>query len=260
MKALVKIAPIIVILACAASLFFSFKLNGLKTGLQNDKTDLTAKLGNAESKLTQTQKTLDETKTELKQSKDATAEAQAQLDAANVKLTQKTREADDLTAKAAKLVDDLKTANDDKAKAEQVVQKIQQSLKDAGVQDIGDIDAVRKKIEVLGEENQVLSKKLKATETENTQLTTELKAAKTTPEGLRGKVALAKSMWNFVILDVGAQDKVQPQTTFIVYRDSQLVGKARVTTVYPNSCVAELEPQFTTIPPRAGDIVIHGKM
>ncbi len=260
MKALVKIAPIVVILACAASLFFSFKLSGIKEGLENDKQELSAKLTTTESTLDQTKNDLDGAQTELKQAKDETIEVQAQLDGVKVDLDKKKREADELTAKVARLEDDVKTANEEKAEAVGKVESIQKAMADVGLTDLSEMDKVREKVEAITAENKVLGEQLKVTKEENVRLADELAAAKTTPEGLRGKVALAKSLWNFVVLDVGAEDKVQPQSKFIVYRDSQLVGKAHVTTVYPSSSVAELDPTFTTTSPKAGDIVIHEKL
>ncbi len=45
-------------------------------------------------------------------------------------------------------------------------------------------------------------------------------------------------------MDIGKDQRVQPNTEYLVYRDSSLIAKAKVTTVYPNSSVADLIPAF----------------
>lgn len=260
MKALVKVAPIVVILACAASLFFSFKLSGIKTGLENDKQDLTTKIASTEASLSQTKDTLARTETDLAQSRNETTETKAQLDAEKVKLAQKSREAEDLTAQVARLESDVKAIEEAKAETEKTLENIKQAMKDVGMSDLDDIVQIREKIEAITGENKVLGEKLAEAANTIAAKDEELRTLRTTPADLRGQVVLAENKWNFVVLDMGKDKHVQENSHFILYRDSQLVGKAQVKVVYQNSCIAQLDPDFTKSAPKAGDIAIYEKM
>ena len=92
MKALVKIAPIVVIIACAASLFFAFRLSGQKKGLQEDLASKTSELDQTRAKLGQTQSELATTAGQLKQTQNDLAAAKANLEAKDIELGQRRRE------------------------------------------------------------------------------------------------------------------------------------------------------------------------
>ncbi len=257
MKALVKIAPIVIIVACAASLFFAFRLSGQKQGLKDDLASKTADLDQTRAKLGQTQTELTATTGQLKQTENDLAAAKANLEAKDIELGQRRRDIEDLgRAKAAveQEVAGLKEKVDQSAKEMAALQEKLGSI------DVGSIEELSKKIEAMTTENKVLAEKVGALTGEKDALAKKLEEATTSPADLRGRVALAKSQWNFLIMDIGKGQRVQPNSEFLVYRDTSLVAKAKVTTVYPNSSVADLLPGFTKSAPREGDTVVLKKM
>ena len=129
MKALVKLAPIVVILACAASLYFTNKLAGIKAGLEDDNQQLTTKLGDTESRLDQTREDLAARETELKEAREETEGVRALLEAEKVKLAHKTTEVEDLETKVAGLERNVRDAEADKDRAEKTVAQIKQAMR-----------------------------------------------------------------------------------------------------------------------------------
>jgi len=253
MKALVKIAPIVVLIACIASLFFSYKLSGQRDGLRTDLASTKSDLQQTQGKFANTQKELADTAATLKQRESDLVQAKANLDSEKLNLSLKVRELEQANAakqaadqQVAQLKEQFEVASKAKAELEAKLGEI----------DVVNIEDLGKKIQALTDENKMLADKVAVVTTESQQLAQKLTEATTTPADLRGKVALAKSQWNFLVMDIGRDSRVQPNSQFLVYRDSLLVAKAKVTTVYPNSSVADLVPGFTTRAPQEGDLVV----
>lgn len=257
MKALAKFAPIVIIIACAASLFFAFRLSGQKQGLKDDLARTTSDLDQTRAKLGQTQTELSNTSAQLKQSQNDLATAKANLDAKDVELGQRRREIEELGRAKAAAEQEIAGLKDKMEATAKEMAALQEKL---GSIDIGSIEDLSKKIEAMTTENKVLADKVAALTGEKDALAKKLEEATTSPADLRGRVALAKSQWNFLIMDIGKEQRVQPNSEFLIYRDTSLVAKAKVTTVYPNSSVADLVPGFTKSAPREGDTVVLKKM
>ena len=126
-----------------------------------------------------------------------------------------------------------------------------------GAADLQNIDQIRNRLSALDDENRVLSDRLTATRAEKQKLQEEMDSLCESPIGLRGKVALVQDNWNFVVLDLGQQQKVRPNTQFLVYRGGKMIAKVQVTSVGPNTSVAEVLPDYERGTVRTGDSVIH---
>ncbi|MCS7048934.1 MAG: hypothetical protein NZ483_06540 [Verrucomicrobiae bacterium] len=257
MKGLVKAAPIIVSVLCLVSLYFAFTIKGQKTQLNQDLTSAKSNLEQANNQLDRARRNLEETTAKLRQAETDLATAKAEVSAKDVELAQRRREIDQLTRakteaeeRAAAARAEVQKINDEMAQLKQRLQAL----------DVASIEDLTKKVEALTSENQLLGERLAGLNREKEALEARIQELTTTPADLRGRVTLAKSQWNFLIMDLGREQRVQPNSHFLVYRDSSLVAKARVTSVYPNSSVAELVPGFTKSPPREGDTVVLQKM
>jgi archaellum component FlaC len=254
MNKLVKIAPIIVIVACAGSLFFAFKLGTVKTQLTTDKEQLTKDAETARIELGKAQQQLQQDAALLQKAQNDVAAANANMQGAQAALADKTKEADAAKARVAELEPQLQDTKTKLASAEDTLQKIQEATKTEDMQNIGQI---REKLVALGEENKVLSEQLTSMRDENTQIKKKLAEKTETPVGLRGKVAAVQPSWGFLVLDIGQNDRVRPESYFIVYRDSKMIGKAQIVAVNPNTSIAELLPEYSRGTPRPGDMVVH---
>ena len=259
MKALIKIAPIVVILACVASLFFAFRLSGIKTQLIQEKADLTVDRDKTRTDLTQSRKDLDDRSAQLKKSQNETVEVKANLEATNVKLGDKTKQVDDLTGRVTAAE---QGATDAKAKLAAAEKDRDQFRSELDKPEFKNAKKTAEDLETMKSENKVLGEQVASARTEADQLKKDLEEERRTPIGVRGRVVVAQDNWSFVVLNVGNAEHVRANTEFLVYRDSKLIAKARVTTVRPTTCVAELVPGFTKSLPRVGDFAIlqQGKM
>ena len=257
MNKLGKIAPIIVILACLGSGFFGYELQMMKKTHLGKIAELTDEYNTTSTKLTKTESTLKKTQGDLTQSKDDLAKASADLQATKVALDQKTQEADGLKTQMADKDKDLQQSKTDLASAQDTLKKISDGLMKAGITDIGNIDKLSDKVVSLGDENKILGQQLTTLHAENQQLKEKLDYLTTTPVGLRGHVTVVQEKWGFLVLDVGQTQRVQPNAEFLVYRDTQLIGKVQIVSVAANNCIGQIMPEYQRSTPVVGDLIIH---
>ena len=76
------------------------------------------------------------------------------------------------------------------------------------------------------------------------------------PPGLKGKVVAVDPKWNFVVLDIGERQGVLENAEMLVNRNGKLVAKVRITSVHPNSSVANILPAWAQADVMEGDQVI----
>lgn len=257
MNKLGKIASIVVILTCLASLFFAYTLDGIKktqaakiAELDGSLTATKATLAKTESKLKQTDADLTKTKGDLEQTS-------ATLLTTKTALDQKTQEADGLKTQLTEKTQDLDKTKADLASAQSTLKNIQESLNSLGFTDINSLEKLRDKIVSFGEENKVLGAQLVAMQTENQQMKDKIEFLTTTPIGLRGRVSLVQGKWGFIVMDIGYTQRVRPDAEFLVYRDSKFIGKVQVVSVAPHNCIAQILPDYLKNPPQPGDLVVH---
>jgi predicted nucleic acid-binding Zn-ribbon protein len=257
MNKLGKIAPVVVIAACIGSLVLTFMVARMKA-------EHLAKIAELDSSLTATKATLAKTENTLKQTRADLTKTKADLDQANanlqttkVALDQKTQEAEGLKTQLASRDQELQQTKTELTTVQDTLAKIRKALNDVGITDIDNIDKFRDKIISMGEENKVLGQQLTAMRAEKERLVKEVERLSTTPVGLRGHVSVVESKWGFIVMDVGHDKLVQPNSEFLVYRDSKFVGKVQVVSVAAQNCVAEILPDYLQRPPQPGDLVVH---
>ncbi len=257
MSKLIKLGLIVTILASLGSLFFAFRLGSQKKELLIARDDLTQKLSAETTEKTRVKGELQTKTDELATKVTELTDVSAKLSAKEVELGQKAEEAATLTARVAELEPQLEEARTKMAAAESDLQKIKDTLTKAGVEDISNIDALRQRITAQADENRLLGENLILMRASTARLKREIEEMKTTPAGLRGRVAVVESKWNFVVLDVGQQQRVQPKTEFVVYRDSKLIAKVQVVSVGQTTSIAEMLPEYGNAKPRPGDLAVH---
>jgi len=251
---IIKIALVVVILAGAGSLFFAFQLGNTKTSLKADKEKLAGEVTQKEAAAQQAQQAAATAEQARQQAVNNAAAAGAEAQAARAELGAKQSEIDSAKTQAAAI---QKQAEDTAAKlaaAQETLQKIQASTQTTPGQDVGDIGT---KLTAMGDENKLLSEQLINMRDETQRLKTELAKKTETPVGVRGKVAAVEDKWSFVVLNVGQQHRVQPNSEFIVYRDAKMITKVQVLTVGPTTSVAEILPDYNLGAPRVGDMALH---
>ena len=70
------------------------------------------------------------------------------------------------------------------------------------------------------------------------------------PDGLKGKILAVDPKYDFVVLNIGANEGVLERGKLMVNRHGKLVGKVQIVSVEPDRSVANLIPEF-----RGGDLL-----
>lgn len=76
------------------------------------------------------------------------------------------------------------------------------------------------------------------------------------PAGLTARVISTDAKWRFLVLDAGADQGVLQNGELLVRRGDKLVGKARVSRVEPDCCVANLMSGWDLDEIKKGDVAI----
>jgi hypothetical protein len=248
---------VIAILACGGALFFANKLGGIRDGLAKDKQNLTADKNRLTADLAARTEQLNNTQQKLAKTSEELTTTVGLLEAEKIKFAQKTQEADNCKQTVADRTRELEQAKTELTAAQENMKKIQDSLAEAGIEDIKSIEQLRDKIVAQTEENKILGRQLLVMRDENLMLKQKVEELSITPVNLRGTIAEVRDNWGFVVLDLGKNQRVQTNTNFLVYRDTKLIGKVQVRSVGQTTSVAEVLPEFQRAALRVGDLVVH---
>jgi cell shape-determining protein MreC len=77
------------------------------------------------------------------------------------------------------------------------------------------------------------------------------------PVGLVGRVVAVDPRYDFVVLDIGAEDGVKEDGQMLVNRNGQLVARVQVTRVEQNRSIANVLPQWKQDDVMEGDVVFY---
>ncbi len=200
-------------------------------------------LADTTTQLHTTQNTLSKTQNDLADSKKAQKQAETDRDA-EIKI------AADLKDRLTKTSADLESVQADLA-----------AYKATGKtsKDIGDMDAEIRKdrdtIAALNEEKAVFVRTIARQSNQLAQLLGTIDYVVKLPADLKGKVVSVDPKWEFVVLNIGDDQQVLEGGQLLVSRDSKLVAKVIVRTVYKNSCIANIMPNWRLGEVFEGDMV-----
>jgi flagellar biosynthesis GTPase FlhF len=123
------------------------------------------------------------------------------------------------------------------------------------------LDDARRQLEDAEREKSFLSEKLQSIQTRSSQLEEEKKrrVAASGKVGVRGTILAVNQAYNFVVLNLGGRQGVEPNSEMLVLRDGSFIGKIRISSVEPATAIGDI---ITSTLPRGvqvqpGDIVIY---
>lgn len=123
------------------------------------------------------------------------------------------------------------------------------------------LDEARKQLENAEHENAFLSDKIRATQDKADQVTQERKRRETAVgrAGIRGTVLAVNQAYNFVVLNLGGRQGVEPNAEMLVMRDGTLIGKIRISSVEPSSAIGDVVTSSLErgVQVQPGDIVVY---
>lgn len=194
--------------------------NAVLQGWNDTKTDLE-----------NTRQDLENTRAELENTKAQLEDAKTQIVQLNETIRGKDQELEEKSTLIAGL-------EEEKSKLETEVADLTTQV--AGLQD---------QIAQLEEDKSVL-------ETQLEKCDKELHKEITMKPGTTGTIVYANQEWNFVVIDIGANDGVQATAEMIVHRGDSMIGKIKISAVRDNVSIAEVLTAFQKDTVKEGDDVL----
>ncbi len=184
------------------------------------------------------------TKETLKRTEDELAATKVELENTKTELANTKQELETTRTELATTRTELDTAKSQIAQLEQEKTQMQAQIDDLNTQ----LSKAGDEIQDLKDQVATLDKIVREYEGDK-QNAKEL-------AGVSGKIMLVDPDWNFVILDIGTNDKLYPEAIMIVHRGEQLIGKVRISSVQKNMAVAEIIRDWQKQVIHEGDNVI----
>jgi hypothetical protein len=124
------------------------------------------------------------------------------------------------------------------------------------------LDDARRQLESAERENAFLSDKIHGVQERSGPLEEEKKRrreAVVAKPGVRGTVLAVNQAYNFVVLNLGGRQGVEPNAEMLVLRDGTVIGKIRVSSVEPSTAIGDIITSSLErgVQVQPGDIVIY---
>ena len=123
------------------------------------------------------------------------------------------------------------------------------------------LDDARQQLDSAEREKSLLSEKLQSVKERSSQLEDEKKrrAVAHGKVGVRGTVLAVNQAYNFVVLNLGGRNGVEPHSEMLVVRDGTFIGKIRISSVEPATAIGDIITSTLArgVQVQPGDIVIY---
>jgi hypothetical protein len=243
-KSVAGLAIVLLVLAALFSFLNGQKIKALRTNLANAQTARDAAERRVRDKLS-----APAGGTMAAEEQGKVAEAESRTAKAEAALAQIQREKADLQVK---LDDTQKEIASLQKRAEEAGKNLNASGagNPAGSTQTADLQSqledLRRQLDSAEKEKALLSEKLQDAQEHASQPKEGKKRRETAREtgprrtGLRGTVLAANQAYNFVVLNLGARQGVEPNAEMLVLRDGTLIGKIRISSVEPATAIGDI--------------------
>jgi predicted nucleic acid-binding Zn-ribbon protein len=123
------------------------------------------------------------------------------------------------------------------------------------------LDEARRLLDAAEREKAFLSDKLGSVQTRSVQVEEETKRREPASGrlGVRGTVLAVNQAYNFVVLNLGGRQGVEPNSEMLVLRSGTLIGKIRISSVEPSTAIGDIVTSSLArgVQVQPGDIVIY---
>ena len=104
------------------------------------------------------------------------------------------------------------------------------------------LDDARQQLDSGEREKSLLSEKLQSVRERSSQLEDEKKrrAVARGKVGVRGTILAVNQAYNFVVLNLGGRNGVEPHSEMLIVRDGSFIGKIRISSVEPASAIGDI--------------------
>jgi hypothetical protein len=116
-------------------------------------------------------------------------------------------------------------------------------------------------LDAADREKALLSEKIRASREQSTQPEAEKKKRLLGggSPGIRGKVLVVNQAYNFVVLNLGGRQGVEPNSEMLVLRGGSFIGKIRISSVEPATAIGDIITSSLArgVQVQPGDTVIY---
>ncbi len=104
------------------------------------------------------------------------------------------------------------------------------------------LDDARQQLDSGEREKSLLSEKLQSVRERSSQLEDEKKrrAVGRGKVGVRGTILAVNQAYNFVVLNLGGRNGVEPHSEMLIVRDGSFIGKIRISSVEPATAIGDI--------------------
>ena len=253
-KALIGISALLLGLAAVFGVLNTVKVKTLRSKV----VDAVAARESAERRRTAQEKELKTREAAIAQERAKIGENEGKVAGAEAELVKTQTEKADLQAK-------LQANETEIANLQKQIDEAKPASANPGAPSVvelqAQLDDARRQLDSAEREKGLLSEKMQSVETRSSQLEEEKKrrAVGAGKVGVRGTILAVNQAYNFVVLNLGGRQGVEPNSEMLVLRDGSFIGKIRISSVEPATAIGDI---ITSTLPRGvqvqpGDIVIY---
>jgi len=252
MALVTRILLIFAIIGGIASFVGGWRVIGTRNQLQKDLEERTVEVAKLNGDVKMQKDAVEVKKGEIKAAEQKIATANAETESIKKDLENQKSQARETQEKLSKVSRDL-----DEKKVE--IEKFTKDFEGMNA------DQIKAKLKEFADEKASLEQEKKIITEQITKQSANIKDLeekikrlqnKTVVTGLTGHILAINTEWNFVVLDIGANQGVVEEATAIVYRDGNLIGKVKITSVEPSISIGDILPEWKKADVQEGDSVV----
>ena len=257
-KTVIGLSVLLLILAAIFGLLNSHKVKTLRTNVANADAARDA----AEHRRAAQERNPETRETTVAGGEAKIAEAESKAAKAEAELTQLQKDKTELQAKLEANQNEISSLQKRIEEAEKTAKPAASPVAPNSSPELqAQLEDARRQLDSAEKEKVFLSEKLQTTQERPTQPQEEKKRRETGPRrpGVRGTVLAVNQAYNFVVLNVGARQGIQPNSEMLVLREGTLIGKIRISSVEPATAIGDIISSSLArgIQVQPGDIVIY---
>lgn len=123
------------------------------------------------------------------------------------------------------------------------------------------LDDARQQLDSAEREKSLLAEKVQTVQERSSQLEDEKKrrAVARNKVGVHGTILAVNQAYNFVVLNLGGRNGVEPHSEMLIVRDGTFIGKIRISSVEPATAIGDIMTSTLArgVQVQPGDIVIY---
>ena len=257
-KTVIGLSVLLLILAAIFGLLNSHKVKTLRTNVANADAARDA----AEHRRAAQERNPETRETTVAGGEAKIAEAESKAAKAEAELTQLQKDKTELQAKLEANQNEIGSLQKRIEEAEKTAKPAASPVAPNSSPELqAQLEDARRQLDSAEKEKVFLSEKLQTTQERPTQPQEEKKRRETGPRrpGVRGTVLAVNQAYNFVVLNLGARQGIQPNSEMLVLREGTLIGKIRISSVEPATAIGDIISSSLArgIQVQPGDIVIY---